>query len=399
MQKFAYLKFSFHFLIMRQIGRGVSSKVYITEEDGETFAVKVFDPSRLAKTLYLLCFQSSYPYNTNKDALASAYHRRRVAHKITKTVLGDNNIVNAHKINPVDYALYHEYVSGRNPSDDEKSIDDFLDGCEKLLTDCGLPTWQVSRFNPSRRNNVLVDKNSNYKVIDFESGVPFPPWKFDDVDFTKLKGYVEKIKDKMSENKYEELLFDIKQCEYYTQKWKDSELAVPRKLQDGFRLMKEATTNPEYGKKIALDKIDACVQRLSKECELDEEKVNELYDFNPRILEHLGVHMSISIATPSGLLMPIFSPISSSLRFTWTVYHWNRARKNEDEKGKKLHNWKVAALSILPMVGAVSYLASNNFKASAVLLDQFYYEKIGRHLPILKDLPLFKQLVVNRLRK
>jgi hypothetical protein len=84
---------------MRQIGRGLSSKIYVTEKDGKPLVVKVFDPTRLAKTLYFLCFQSPYPYSTNKNALVSAYHRRRIAHKITMAILGDNNIADAYKIN------------------------------------------------------------------------------------------------------------------------------------------------------------------------------------------------------------------------------------------------------------------------------------------------------------
>lgn len=215
---------------MRQLGRGVSSKVYMTEEDGRPVAIKIFDPRSLAKVLYYLCFQSPYPYNNNKDALISAYHRRRIAHKITKTVLGDNNIVDAYKINLNNRALYCEYVDGKPPPIDEKYIDAFFGECERLLEECGLPTWQVGRFNPSRKNNVIVDNNSNYRIIDFESGVPFPPWKFDEVDFIKLKSYVGKLKDKMSENEYKELLFDINQCEFYTKKWKDSELVIFRRI-------------------------------------------------------------------------------------------------------------------------------------------------------------------------
>jgi len=70
-----------------------------------------------------------------------------------------------------------------------------------------------------------------------------------------------------------------------------------------------------------------------------------------------------------------------------------------EENGKKVHNRKVALFSLLPKIGAFSYLFFYNLTASAVLINQFYYEKIGRHLPILKDLPVVKQLVVNRIRK
>jgi hypothetical protein len=291
--------------------------------------------------------------------------------------------------------LYCEYVDGRKSSDDEKPIDAFLDECESLLKECGLPTWQVSRFNPSRRNNVVVDKNSNYKIIDFESGVPFPPWKFDEVEFRRLKSYVKDIKSRMPENEYKELLFDINQCEHYTKRWKDSELAVFRRIRKKPKTAYDAYI--EYAKKTVQNKINNSIERLSERYELDENKIAKLYNLDPVMLHHLSAHIAISLATPS--LDPASIVVSALARCGYTLSLRKKAEIMNDENGKKLHNWKVAIFSLLPKAGAFSYLFFYDFTASAVLINQFYYEKIGRHLPILKDLPLFKQLIINKMRK
>jgi hypothetical protein len=270
-----------------------------------------------------------------------------------------------------------------------------------------LPEWQISKFNPLRKNNVIVDKNSYYRIVDFESSVPFPPWKFDEIDFERLKKYAEKIKDRMSETEYEELLFDMSRCEFYANRWKDSELAVLRrarnKFEKTFRTM-ENKLRIEYdayinsANRMIQSNIDGCVKRLSEKYELDENKVAKLYNLDPVMLHHFSVHLAISLATPS--FDPVSIVASGIARCSYTLSLRKKAAMMKDENGRKMHNWKVALFSLLvPKAGAFSYILFNNFTASAILLDQIYHEKIGRHLPVLKDLPLFEQIVVDRLRK
>jgi len=392
---------------MKLLGKGLSSKVYKIQEGDDAFTLKKFEPVMLAKTLYYLLFQSPYPYAANADALKAAYHRRKIAHEITKVAFGDSNVADAYGIDTNDHALRCEYVDGRRPFDDEKSVDVFLNNCEGLLRYCGLPSWQVSRFNPLRKSNVIVDKNSNYRIVDFESSVPFPPWKFDEVDFGRLRKHAENIRDRLSGNEYDGLLSDIGQCELYTRRWKDSELAALRRTRNRFKETFEAAGKKlrvEYGAYISSanrmirGNIDDCIKRISKEYELDENKIIGLYNLDPVMLHHFSAHLAISLATPS--FDPVSIIASGIARCSYTLSLRKRAAVMKDENGKKMHNRKVALFSLLvPKAGAFSYILFNNFTASAILLDQLYHENIGRHLPVLKDLPFFKQIVINRLKK
>ena len=395
---------------MEELARGFTSRVYKLDIGDRTVVKKQFDPIRLVRVLYYLAFQSPYPYNSNKDALQAVYFRRRIAHKISKAAFGENSVADAYDLDLGDHALYCEFVEGSNVNID-KNLGTLLNEYNLLFRTTGLPSWQFSRFNPTRYRNVIVDGNSNYRIIDLEAGVPFPPWKFDEIDFGRLANFSQTIEKKLTPDEYAELLREIDQCKLYTERWKNSERAVLRKLQKGLH---RAKVDPEFGKSIALSKINSCLDRISKEYNLDERKVGEIYlKLDPKLLQHSGVHIAISLA-PTWLLsapllgpvIGVIDPVSSISRFSYTVGNWYRARKNKDKDNMKLHNPKVALTSLIPKAGAVSYLLVHNFKAGAIILDEFYYERIGKRenlrkrIPIIpKDLPLFKRLVVNKLKK
>lgn len=217
-----------------------ASTVFIDRESQT--ATKVYTPSLAVRALYWLAFQSKYPYSSNLASLIAAKYRRDVARRLTFHHFGREVVAPIIDITPVGswFALRSELVIGDDVVRDRDSLQ-FLVEVKALFDSFGFPVWQVNHQSPSAYRN-LIKTPEGYKIIDLESGLPSPTpiidsWRrtveagyipmFDDIDFDRLKGYIDLYAGPLASSFGEEgmslLRSDVDCLELATQLWKSGE--------------------------------------------------------------------------------------------------------------------------------------------------------------------------------
>ncbi len=238
--------------------------------------------------IYFLSFQAPFPYGTSESATRAAFYRRKVVRDLTEFWYGIPLVADAiytrWDTHTKSYVLGTEYIDGCGPKPGQfdphlfrnlarkylyllvkaitkrdikrarlheweiEKVTTVLDGLRDKFHRAGFIglEWQVDKRLSISTSNVLKDKSDRWMLIDMESGMPalvlpryiwlsiktgkFP--LFDDVDFTKLHEYLEinrvDIINEFGETRFQHLLANIQQLEYYTKRWKSSELAVFR---------------------------------------------------------------------------------------------------------------------------------------------------------------------------
>ena len=264
--------------VLKVLGKGRAAKAQLvdaTMADGSVHRCveKVFAPGRLTRTIYRLSFQAPFGYQKNRDAILTAFYRRRVAAAAiaASDVQADVAMPMYVRYSESDQAwvLAAQWVNGRgikpepaNPkrvyafagNDGDRCEGEIsqllaiMTGLEKVLSDCGLvgSGWQVApRAMVSTAN--LLRTGDRYTVIDLESGIPavlvpkyilaglrrgvLPP--FDDLDAGQVQNWYETNKRllqfRLSMKMYDELQSDIDRLVHHAERWKQSELAVCRR--------------------------------------------------------------------------------------------------------------------------------------------------------------------------
>jgi hypothetical protein len=170
-------------------------------------AHKVYHPSRKVRILYWLAFQAPFPYVDNHAALEAARQRRTIVDILTKYWFGHHLVAHVVDIGHTPtggHDFVTQLVRGSEPERERRAWR-FLRQLDRKFLDAGLPTWQVTPYNPHAITNFVERADGTYRIIDLESSlvaVLYPLtgiWRlmrrglfpsFDDIDVERLRGYV-----------------------------------------------------------------------------------------------------------------------------------------------------------------------------------------------------------------
>jgi hypothetical protein len=202
-------------------------------------AHKIYHPKGYVRLLYWLAFQARFPYVENHAALEAARQRRIIVDLLAKFWFGHDLVADVVDIEDVPqggHDFITELVRGKEPPH-KKKVWRFLKQLDNKFLEAGLPTWQVTPYNPHAITNFIETKDGTYRIIDLESslvallypvtGIPrliragiFP--SFDDVDVGRLRKYVERnapaIQEKLGHG-YTALMEAIGAYEVAAEKW------------------------------------------------------------------------------------------------------------------------------------------------------------------------------------
>jgi hypothetical protein len=222
-------------------------------------AHKVYHPKGYVRMLYWLAFQSPFPYVSNHAALVAAHQRRIIVDLLARFWFGHDLVADVVAIKDVKEQEGHDFVTelvrGNEPPH-KKRVWRFLKQLDRKFLDSGLPTWQVTPYNPHAITNFIETEEGTYRIIDLESSlvsllypvtaIPrlirngiFP--SFDDVDVERLRSYVERHAEEIHQtlgDQYGRLLLAIDRYEAAADAWHDGERRyLPRFLRAALRLL------------------------------------------------------------------------------------------------------------------------------------------------------------------
>ncbi len=283
---------------IRTLGKGRAAQaqlVVATLDDGSevTCVEKVFAPGLLTRAIYRISFQAPFAYQSNADAIAACFFRRRVAAAALAASETGARIAQplyvrydrSHKA----WVLAAEWIDGRGilpappdssrirkrlsrssakssgakaiapveeptrndsdgPTAEVDQLVELMRQLESMLAECGLvgSGWQVApRALVSTAN--LLRTGDRYTIIDLESGIPavlvprylfsglmrltLPP--FDDLDPRRLRNWLVENKRlltfRMGPEAVEALHEDVEALIEHSARWKDSEFALFRR--------------------------------------------------------------------------------------------------------------------------------------------------------------------------
>jgi hypothetical protein len=234
----------------------ISSNVDLDYKRG--LAHKIYQPKRYVRLLYWLAFQAPFPYVENHAALQAAQQRRIIVDLLAKFWFGHDLVADVVDIEDIPiggHDFITELVKGKQPPHKRK-VWRFLKQMDEKFLEAGLPTWQVTPYNPHAITNFIETRDGTYRIIDLESSLVaflyplsgivrliragiFP--SFDDIDVARLRDYVERHGDEIQEklgDGYEQLTEAIDSYEAAAEAWHDSEPRyLPRFLRRALRLI------------------------------------------------------------------------------------------------------------------------------------------------------------------
>ena len=221
-------------------------------------AHKIYHPKRYVRALYWLAFQAPFPYVSNHDALEAARQRRIIVDRLTKFWFGHDLVADVVEIGDVPeggHDFVTELVRGNEPPH-KKQVWRFLKELDNRFLEVGLPTWQVTPYNPHAITNFIETRDETYRIIDLESSLVallypvtgivrliragiFP--SFDDIDVERLKRYVEQQRSEIEASLgegYEVLMVAIGRYEHAAEAWHAGEPRyLTRALRAALRLL------------------------------------------------------------------------------------------------------------------------------------------------------------------
>jgi hypothetical protein len=172
-------------------------------------AHKVYHPSAKVRLLYWLAFQAPFPYVANHGALEAARQRRVIVDVLTKYWFGHHLVARVVDIEDTadgGHDFITQLVRGNEPARKRRAWR-FLKLLDRKFLESGLPTWQVTPYNPHAITNFIERADGTFRIIDLESSlvaVLFPVtgiWRlmrrglfpsFDDIDVIRLREYIRK---------------------------------------------------------------------------------------------------------------------------------------------------------------------------------------------------------------
>jgi hypothetical protein len=187
------------------VAHSISSTVLLDHR--REVAHKTYSPPTWVRVLYGVAFQAPFPYESNVDAIEAAAARRKIAGMLSTYWFGCDvvsPVVDVHPEEDGTYGFVTKLVKGDFP-DDRRHARRFLRQVTSNFLAAGLPTWQVTPYNPRAIGNLIASPDGTYRVIDLESNLVAPLFPvtdvvgmvrqgtfpiFDDIDLAKLNGYL-----------------------------------------------------------------------------------------------------------------------------------------------------------------------------------------------------------------
>lgn len=185
----------------------ISSDVELDYNTGR--AHKVYHPSRAVRLMYWFTFQAPFPYVANHAALEAARQRRTIVDVLTKYWFGHHLVAKVLDVLDAENGA-HDFVTqlvrGQEPPHQKRTLD-FMRQLDRRFLESGLPTWQVTPYNPHAITNFILTPDGSYRIIDLESSLVaflYPLTKlprlmqrglfpsFDDIDTVQLRRYLAK---------------------------------------------------------------------------------------------------------------------------------------------------------------------------------------------------------------
>ena len=364
------------------------------------------------RLIYWLSFQARFPYESNPDSLKAAAFRRRIASLLTVHRFGKDLVahVTCENCTHGNCTFVTEFIPGEKVENDD-DVKNFLGQVAETFSDAGLGVWQINPSNPHAHTNVIRNKEGDLIVIDLESAVatPFPAhgqWMssfkrgslpiFDDIDFGRLRHYVEEQGPALTASLGVQGLADLREAvdggEAALLAWQRSEPRVWGRLIRGtYRLLnwKAAFQHVLY----ALDGADRASERLLDRGIARWEAAEglsraEATDMRAKLssrgaqgaMHHMGAHLVLSVA----IAIPI-PGIRSLARFLWTFVFMVKAqvgrlfRRSGAKEAARIHTPLVMVLSLLPVVGGIAYLASGPLRSK--LLIRVALDEVAIEMP------------------
>jgi undecaprenyl-diphosphatase len=395
------------FLNGKKVAHSIASTVYLDPRAGT--ATKEYNPPLPVRALYRLAFQAPFPYQHNRVALEAAAAKRVIVGLLTKHWFGQDMVAEVYEIRESEkgYQFVTEFVSGAEPASNGEIEGTLCELCAAFQA-VGLPTWQIAPGNPHAYSNFIQTRQGSLKLIDLESAlVSFSyPWTelraafrdgyfpvFDDVDFPKLRGYVQTHAHELSESLgregFSELEGAIKDAERFTQIWKENEPRIWGRLArrvyhilNVSRLFAGVRGRLDDAESTAKAFVSAAIDRWERDGHIDGEQATSLRYMTSTsevetLLKHLGAHLVLTVA----IAIPI-PGLRSAARFLWTLsfrlkalYARGRGRMTREEYrvARSIHSVQVMLLALVPALGAMAYAVSDTMVKRGLgrmLLDQ-----------------------------
>jgi hypothetical protein len=157
--------------------------------------------------MYRLAFQAPFPYVANHGALEAARQRRTIVDILTKFWFGHHLVAPVIEIDDMPdggHDFVTRLVRGHEP-DAAPRAKAFLRELDRRFLAAGLPTWQVTPYNPHSITNFIEQEDGTFRIIDLESSLVaclYPVSglfrlassgllpSFDDIDVERLREYV-----------------------------------------------------------------------------------------------------------------------------------------------------------------------------------------------------------------
>ena len=379
------------------LAHSISSRVELDYSRGT--ASKTYTPPTWVKVLYASAFQAPFPYSSNLDAIEAARHRRRIAGHLTRFWFGWDVVSPVLEVRntpgePIGFVT--KLVRGEAPKD-RRHARAFLREVTAKFLDAGLPTWQVTPYNPRAIGNLMEKDRGMYRIIDLESNLvaPLMPVSgiigairqgtfptFDDIDVNKLDAYIAHnaagITAAIGEQRYAELVESAGAYRASADAWHKSEkriisrtlkfalkfVDVPSWIRGLKRITASSTT-------LADRFVQRGIETWAEEGHINQAEATRLRVAakTPEVasaLTHLGAHIAITI--------PLRFPVGSIARAAWTVGMRTQAewralfnKKYSAASARREHTALVAGVSLIPGLGAAAYMLSKPLRSNREL--------------------------------
>jgi hypothetical protein len=380
-----------------RIARSISSTVRL-DVDART-AHKTYAPPLWVRVLYRLAFQAPFPYEGNGHALEAAQHRRRIAGLLTEYWFGRNLVSPTLDVHPERgfqrIGFVTELVDGGAPRD-RSDARRFLKQLTARFLEAGLPTWQVTPYNPRAVGNLIEQPDGTYRIIDLESNLvaPLMPLSgivgairqgnfpsFDDIDLARLAGYVareeRRIVAALGAAAYGELLASVSMYRECVRAWRREEpRIISRSLRFALRLIdlpswvRAARGAAASGQAASERLVTQGIDIWAAEGHISDARAATLREQAraPEVasaLAHMGAHVAITV--------PLRFPLGSLARAGWTLLMRARAefdalvRRRPAGSAREEHTLLVALFSLLPTFGAAAYMLAKPLRTNRAI--------------------------------
>ena len=395
-----------------RVAHSIASTVHLDPVAGT--ATKEYNPPRLVRAIYWAAFQAPFPYQHRREALETATAIRKIAGLLTDHRYGYDLVAPVVGIENGEgsYRFVTEFVPGSSPESNGE-VEDTLADLFEYFQEVGLPTWQIAPGNPHAYSNFIRNPEGELKLIDLESAlISTPPWKqlrafvrdghfpaFDDVDFVRLRSYVEdhalELTQSLGRWGFEDLKQAIAGAELSTQVWKESEPRIWGRLArriyrflDMSKFTRSIQGHLSDSEAAANAFVGGAIERWEREGRIDSKQAAQLQrtmstSETRTLLKHLGAHLVLSVA----LAVPI-PGLRSFARFGWTLafrldalYSLIRGRITREEYrvARSIHSIPVMLLALIPAFGAIAYVVSDTMVKNG--LGRMLFDQPAYNLP------------------